>query len=279
MHNCNQTQLKTRTMLAIFLLQHTQKLLLLSIIVVVFGACKTKLVIEQKLYNNEPYSIQHYNPHQQKKPLVVILPEPQGTVISVEVIEKLAQRYRIDVIPFLAQDDFVRQMQVDYLRTRRELYSNALNEILVNTGDSLIVIAEGLNANIISQYAHAFKLKKFVAINPYASNLLQVLNHNCLGQTTAQCDSLCNYFGFNNAENVANLIGAFSMLSSDIQYGKRTLNFWKDVLPYNFGYSKKYIKPEIIFTTNTGLQGLCETKNTVVSINNFEEVLLTTMRN
>lgn len=243
--------------------------------------CKVGMEQKRFVYQNEESIVTTFNSTKKDLPLLVVLPETQKSVLTQDVIKRLAKRYRIVSVSFLSPEDEQRQKQLDNLTNRINFYSEYLNMLAVTTQDSMVIVAEGLNANFISHYIHAFPIKEQVFINPYKPALKGLFTNACYANPTTNCDSVLNHFGMLNRTALDSLLIAIDKKGTDKQYGNYSLSFWKDALDYPLQPNLSAKKRHLIFTSNTGLQGSGTTAKDITVTNKAElkDVLAEITRN
>ena len=117
------------------------KWLSLLLFAVLFG-CAPSLQTTPFTYQGESANItKPVNSNLETRQLV-ILPEPQSDLFSMDVLKRLAKRNPIYVVSYLSPEDVNRQMQIDNLNNRINFYSEILNLLAVTQEDSFVVIAE-----------------------------------------------------------------------------------------------------------------------------------------
>lgn len=243
--------------------------------------CKTGFEQKKFVYQNEESLITTYNSTKKDLPLLVVLPETQKSVFTQDVLKRLAKRYRIVSVSFLSPEDISRQKQLDNLTNRINFYSEYLNMLAVTTQDSMVIMAEGLNANFISHYIHAFPIKEQVFVNPYKPSLNELFTNVCYANPAANCDSVLNHFGLLNRTVLDSLVVAIDQQGTDNQYGNYSLAFWKDALDYPLQPNLTSKKRYLVFTSNTGLQGSGPTAKDIIITPKAElkDVLVAITRN
>lgn len=214
--------------------------------------CKTSKQQSVYDYQDEHCLVNSYNLNNKTLPLVVCIPENFNSVISETFLTNLAKKNRVITISFLSPENRERQQQLDDVENRKNLYSEFLNYLSTTYQDSLIVIAEGLNANIISHYNHAFPLKTEVFINPYSPSLYSIFTQACYAQPNEYCSSLLKNFGFSARHALDSMITAVSLNTTDRIYGNKPLQFWTTALNYPLRDKKVDLKRNIIYTSESG---------------------------
>ena len=254
--------------------------LTLSLLIVLIQ-CKPSHSIKPFHFMGEESIITTYNSTKISLPLLVILPDPSNSLITPDLLNTLAKRYRLVSISFLSSDDLLRQRQIDNLTNRINLYSEYLNLLNITESDSLFILAEGLNGNIISQYNHAFRIKGELFLNPFTPTLHSIFTSNCYATQTSRCDSILGYFGFTNRTQLDSLLVAVKQQSTDNIYGTYTLSFWSEALHYNLKQPSNNIKRYTIYTNNSGLQpnqAMLPKNTSVIEKGKLPALLFSTMR-
>ena len=253
----------------------------LLLVLLVFVGCKSNYEQKKFVYINEESLITSYNEGNKDMPLLVVLPETENSLINNDLLKRLARKYRVVSISFLSPEDPERQKQLDNLTNRVNFYSEYLNLLAVTNTDSMNVLAEGLNANFISHYLHAFPIRTQVYLNPYNPTLNAVFTNVCYANPSPKCDSILNHFRLVNRTVLDSLLVAVGQAGTDRQYGNYTLGFWKDVLDYPLQLNHTDAKLTIIFTTNTGLQSQFNaTENLIITDKEeLKNVLTAVIRN
>ena len=257
------------------------RLLFYFLVAIFFSSCKSTFQQKDFDYQGEHALITIYGAAEKEKPLLVVLPELNNSTLSDEILKKLSRKYQVVKVSFLSPNDKQRQIQLDNLNNRINFYSDYLNLLAVTHQDSMSILAEGLNANFISNYTHAFALSNIYLINPYKPNLHQVFTDNCYASATATCDSLLKYFGFTSRTELDSLLVAVKTDATDNKYGNHTLSFWRTVLTYDLKNNTKAGNKILVFTQESGLQGQNQkSKNTlIIKEEELKKTLLEITRN
>jgi hypothetical protein len=214
--------------------------------------CKTSRQQSVYDYQEEHCVVNSYNLKNTKLPLIVCIPENLNSVISEPFLTNLAKKNRVISISFLSPENRDRQQQLDVVVNRKNVYSEFLNYLSTTYHDSLIVIAEGLNANIISNYNHAFPINTEVYINPYSPSLYGVFTQSCYAQPNEYCNSLLHNFGFSERAALDSMITAVSLNTTDRIYGNKPLQFWTTAINYPLKDKRVDLNRSIIYTSESG---------------------------
>jgi hypothetical protein len=225
--------------------------LLLAILLV---HCKGPELTVTDTFKTERYTYL-INAHKKTKSLVIYIPDVMTTQLSAPEIFKLSKSNTV-YVPFLADDNLIRQRQLDNLQNRRDFYSHVLQRILSEKYTHVTVVAEGINANLMSNIAFAYPIDELIFVNPFAPDIEQCLINTCFNLThPSKCDSLLQHLGFTNRDQVENMITALVENGRDIQYGHYALSLWNDFFRLTCDpVSHKFLGDvHYIYTTNTGL--------------------------
>jgi hypothetical protein len=233
-------------------------------------------------YKGEEAIITKYNASKTNLPLLVVIPDVYGSMLSEEVLKRLAKNYRVTAIGYLGAGNSIRKQQLDNLQNRTTFYSDQLSLLTTLEADSITLLAEGLNANIASGMVHGMRIKKYVMLNPYSPTLRDVLTTKCYSQPSADCDSLIQFMQFGHRFAIDSVFVEISNPSRDNQYGRYTTSYWKDIFPLQSAPQTELYKGSVnyLFTTNSGLAPKTLPKNaTLCSKAKLKDCLATLIRN
>lgn len=253
------------------------------LLLVISSACKPSKQVINYTYLSEKASKTYYNWDDKSKHLLIIIPSLHNSKLNNVDVEFLTKKYRVALLPYLANSDLNRQGQLDNIDLREQLYSDLLTELTYNTGDSnFTLIAEGLNANVASHISTTYKPKKLILVNAWYPSINQAIIKQCFIEQGTCCDSLLSYLNMGTTTNLDTFVNALKVGKTDNIYGNHNLLFWQriaeyDALPKNHGYLGRI---EYIFTQDAGLITKSPLKQIhICSKINFEETVLQIIRN
>lgn len=224
------------------------------VILLLFSQCKPSIETVNSTFKNENYTYQTRQIKNNSKQIIYIPDLPQSTLREYDLFK--TGKANILVIPYLSDNDLLRQKQLDNLQNRKDYYSAILQQSTSDTGVYVTVVAEGLNANLLSQIAFAYPIDHLILINPYKPDIEQCFISNCFnaGNTTV-CDSLLQHFQLNDINELQSLLKALQENTVDQQYGLYTLSFWNDIYRYKCDARSNMYKGKLsyIYTDNSGI--------------------------
>lgn len=206
-------------------------------------------------YKGEQATITRYNAHKSKLPLVIVLPDVAGSMITEDIITRLSKQNRVTVVNFLSANNKVRQQQLDNLQNRTTYYSDQLSLLTVLESDSVTLLSEGLNANITSGIVNAMPINKYILLNSYYPTLRDALTLKCYAQRTTACDSVIRFLEFGYRYAVDSVFVEIAKPERDNQYGRYNTSYWREIFPLPSMPQEGLYKGKIqyLFTTNSGL--------------------------
>lgn len=239
------------------------------IIVFLLVQCKPSLQTIKGTFKSETYQYQ-VKPGSKHAEQIIFISDLPHTQLEPTELFKISKG-SVVLLPFLSDSNKIRQQQLDNLHNRKDYYSELLQQIISDTTKYTTVVAEGLNANLLSQIAFAYPIDNLVLINPYKPNIEQCFISNCFNAVNpSTCDSLLKHFQLNDMNILQQLLKGIQEKAIDEQYGLYTLSFWNDVYRYQCdARSNKYNgKLSYVYINNSGL-ALPEDSIHTVSKKNF----------
>jgi hypothetical protein len=240
------------------------KSLRVVIMIFLFTQCKPSLQTISGTFKNEAYQYRLQSGSKTTNQIIYIPDLPYSIIDETEVF-KIGKGEKV-LLPYLSNDNALRQKQLDNLQNRKDYYSELLQQLIVDSTSHVTIVAEGLNANLISHIAFAYPIDHIVLINPFKPDIEQCFISNCFnaGNTTT-CDSLLQHFQLNNLVELEKLLQNLQENNIDEQLGLYTLSFWNDIYRYTCNpRSNKYErKLSYIYTSNSGLALPQDSINTI----------------
>lgn len=232
--------------------------------ILILCACSSSKQEKTFDYKGEEASVISYNSHKEKLPLVIVLPDVDGSMITEEIITRLSRQNRVIVVRFISPHNKIRQQQLDNLQNRTTYYSDQLARIAALESDSVTLVSEGLNANITSGIVNAMPINNYILVNSYYPTLKDALTIKCYAQQTNACDSIIDYLEFGYRYAIDSVFVELAKPNRDNQYGRYNTSYWKEILPLPSTPQEGLYKGKIkyLFTTNTGLAPLNLPPNT-----------------
>lgn len=231
---------------------------------VVMLSCSSARHESTFLYLNEEAIITKYNAQKTKLPLLIVVPDVDATLFHEDVLKKLSRNYRVTSISFLSERNKIRQKQIDNILTRTNFYSDQLRILTSVEKDSIVLLTEGLNANILCGMVHSFPIKQTYLTNPYYPTLKEALTTTCYAQQRTACDSLISHLAFGYRYAIDSVFVEISNPKRDNQYGRHTTSFWKEALDVPAVPASNLYKGSLyyVFTDNSGLTPTKPPQNT-----------------
>ena len=256
MPNATSTELRTplplNTFLKIikFMLKYSALIFLLTLL-----SCSSSMQETTFTYKGEEATVVRYNASKSNLPLIIVFPDVDGSLLTEELIKRLAKNNRLTVVQFIGSKNKVRQQQLDNIQNRTNYYSDQLTLLTTLEKDSVTLLAEGLNANIASRIVNAMPINNYVLLNSYFPTLRDALTTTCYAQRTANCDSIIRFLDFGYRYAIDSVFVEIAKPDRDNQYGRYTTSYWKDIFPLPSTPQEGFYKGSItyLFTTNSGL--------------------------
>lgn len=227
---------------------------LFLLLFITITSCKPTKSVSQIELNKDKGEIVYYNIDKTHQPLVIVVPSVHQSLITEELLSLLYKKNRVAVIYFLEYQNKGRVHQIDNINRRVNYYSDAIHEISTLHGKAETVITEGLNSSVLIRILENEPAENLTCINAWFPSIKQLLISNCYSQTTANCDSLLSYLGFNSIESMNDVFNDIESKKDNL-YGNYLTKMWEEIVDLNV--SDNFLNypgnTKWIYTTNTGL--------------------------
>lgn len=252
---------------------------LLSVLVLLFLLSSCGVKENYYTFGNNAYS--GFNMHKTKRPLLVLMPEVQHTLLDQEAVNILAKKYRVLYIPFAEEANFVRQMQIDGMTNRLNYYSEALQHAAVQQNQKPdILLCEGFNSLLMLPLALSHKIDHVVAVNGFYPNVYETLINSCYGAQPEICDSLQKHLQIIDKEEMDLLIQHSYKSGSQQQFGQHTSTFWEQAFKQNMGQTLAQYQGTIVWitTTSSGILSQSQIEKLNIAMSSKAQIKLVTKK-